>query len=160
MIKERDERERRREREINERWEKEWAESAAERAAWRFEQERWRLRALDKLRPEKRTNGPGNEWGGSTELSVSQGSKMHLQQIWTLRHNWEGWWPLHCLTEHHQWKGTGYHSKPALGRIVKFDRIPNTKYIWIFKIHQIPNTEYIWFLKIDQIRIPNSAIRT
>ena len=35
---------------------------------------------------------------------------------------------------------------PVLGRIVKFDRIPNT--------------EYIRFLKNDRIRIPNSAIRT
>ena len=48
----------------------------------------------------------------------------------------------------------------VLGRIVKFDQIPNTEYIWILKIHQIPNTEYIQFLKNDRIRIPNSAIRT
>ena len=34
----------------------------------------------------------------------------------------------------------------VLGRIVKFD--------------QIPNTEYIQFMKNDQIRIPNSAVWT
>ena len=49
---------------------------------------------------------------------------------------------------------------PVLERIVKFDRIPNTKYIRILKIHRIPNTEYIRFLKNERIRIPNSAIRT
>ena len=52
------------------------------------------------------------------------------------------------------------HSRPVLGRIVKFDRIPNTKYIRILKIHRIPNTEYIRFLKNERIRIPNSAIQT
>ena len=50
-------------------------------------------------------------------------------------------------------------SGSVLGRIVKFDRILNTEYIWILKIHRIPNTEYIQFLKIERIRILNSAIR-
>ena len=49
---------------------------------------------------------------------------------------------------------------PVLSRIVKFDRISNTEYIWFLKMHRILNTEYIRFLKNDQIRIPNSAIRT
>ena len=40
---------------------------------------------------------------------------------------------------------------PVLERIVKFDRIPNTKYIRILKIHRIPNTEYIQFLKNERI---------
>ena len=63
---------------------------------------------------------PGNEWGGSqpqegsTELSVPQGSQMHLQQIWTLRHNWEVWWPLHSLTQHNQWKGKNIITWPPL----------------------------------------------
>ena len=30
---------------------------------------------------------------------------MHLQQVWTIRHNWKIWWPLYPLTQHHKWKG-------------------------------------------------------
>ena len=52
------------------------------------------------------------------------------------------------------------HSVPVLGRIVKFDWIPNTEYIRILKLHRIPNTEYIRLLKNERIRIPNSVIRT
>ena len=59
--------------------------------------------------------------------------------------------PMLCVTE---------YNTPVLGRIVKFDRIPNTEYIRILKIHRILNTEYIRFLKNERIRIPNSAIQT
>ena len=70
----------------------------------------------------------------------------------------------HDTTKESQEQGTTspYRAwlRPVLGRIVKFDRIPNTEYIRILKMHRILNTEYIRFLKNDRIRIPNSAIRT
>ena len=91
---------------------------------------------------------PGNEWGGSqpqegsTELCVPQGSQMHLQQIWTLRHNWEVWWPLHSLTQHNQWKGKNILDLPS--SISSFSQIYVLLWFWFVFLSTVSAFQLIW----------------
>ena len=93
---------------------------------------------------------PGHEWGGSqpqegsTELCIPKGGQMHLQQVWTIRHNWKVWWPLYPLTQHHQWKGGQFNFPSCLIQYFLFCQIYVLLWFWFVFLSTVSAIQLIW----------------